>query len=187
MRGRRLITPRTSRPPPSTPRIGPADEPGMTRPDDALTEPNAARLTPAQATELAALLDLQARWECLLADSAAGATIDLSGRQKAYEAFRSRRSGYEARYGPAGVPEGTVSTASRLAGWGRAMAAVLRQADPGGACPIHLLEKTQRMAGRLATRLGRTPVTKGSRGDMADAVREMDAVIVWCEAAGRPA
>jgi hypothetical protein len=156
----------------------------MTRHDHPLTEQKAAQLTPAQATELAALIDLQALWECLLADSATGATIDLTGRQKAYEAYRSRRSGYEARYGPVDVSEGTVSSAVRLAGWGRAMAAVLRQADPGSTCPIHLLEKAQRMVSRLAARLDRTPVAKGSRQGMADAVREMDAVVAWCEASG---
>jgi hypothetical protein len=159
----------------------------MIRYDDPLTEQKGARLTAAQATELAALIDLQALWECLLADAATGATIDLAARQKAYEAYRSRRSAYEARYGPVDVSEGTVSSAVRLAGWGRAMVAVLRQAESESACPIHLLEKAQRMAGRLATRLNRTPATKGSREGMADAVRELNAVIAWCEAAGRPA
>jgi hypothetical protein len=149
-----------------------------------LTEQNATQLGPAQATDLAALLDLQARWECLLADAAAGTTIDLSGRQKAYEAFRTKRTGYEARYGPADVPEGTVSTAGRLAGWGRAMAAILRRADVGTACPVHLLEKAHRMAGRLAVRLGREPVAKGARQAVADAVQELDAVIAWCDSAG---
>src|SRR3979411_2936105 len=83
-------------------------------------------LDPAQAAELALLVELEARWENMRTASSRSAvaeatTEDLHGKQKAYEAFRTKLAGYNKRYAAAHVPELLLNTPSRLGIWCRAM------------------------------------------------------------------
>jgi hypothetical protein len=151
-----------------------------------LTEAAAETLAPAQAAELARVIDLQARWECMLAD-AAGARIDystpdLQARQKAYEAFRVKRAEYAAQYRTGRVPETTLNTPERIGAWCRTVRAVLRRAGAGAGCPAAAVEKAYRVAGRAAARgevepVGREPPP----ADAAGALRQLDAIIAWCD------
>jgi hypothetical protein len=43
------------------------------------------------------------------------------------------------------------------------------------------MTKVYRLADRFAARLGIEPVQRGTATDMVEAVRELDAVIAWCE------
>ena len=136
-----------------------------------------AALAPDQAAALVRVIDLQARWECQLADASGGGSVpDLQARQKAYEAYRARRAEYDARYGAGAVPETSAGTPDRLAGWCRAVATVVRRA--GGAVLPAAVEKAYRLADRVAGRQGAEPVRRGPGGDAAGA---LDAVAGWCD------
>ncbi|HJZ58583.1 MAG TPA: hypothetical protein VKE74_26820 [Gemmataceae bacterium] len=151
-----------------------------------LTEAAAETLTPEQAAELARVIDLQARRECLLADAAGNrvdfSTPDLQARQKAYEAFRARRAEYAARYRAGRTPETTLNTPGRVGTWCRVVRAVLRRAGAGAECPAAVVEKAYRMADRATVaREGEPGGREPPPGDMAGAIRQLDAVITWCD------
>ncbi len=155
-----------------------------------ITERTAEQLAPVQATELAGVIDAQARWENLRGEpSRAGdnSPSALQNRQKAYEAFRSRQAAYAAQYRTAPVSETTLNTPERLGEWCRIARAVLLRAETA-ACPGHLIAKAHRLAGRIATRLGAAAVERsGVVEDTAGAVRELTAVITWCDTVTRSA
>ena len=65
-----------------------------------------SNLSPAQATSLALLVQLEARWEMLRkapsrAHPAGPATLMLQEVQKAYDVFRNKLVAYNKRYAPA--------------------------------------------------------------------------------------
>lgn len=151
-----------------------------------LTEAAAEALDPAQAVELARVIELQARWECMLADAASVridySTPELQARQKAYEAFRVKWAEYTARYGTGRVPETAMKTPERIGAWCRAVRAVLLRAGAGAGCPSAAVEKAYRVAGRAAVRgevgpVGREPPP----ADVAGAIRQLGAIIAWCD------
>jgi hypothetical protein len=152
-----------------------------------LSEAEAERLSPGQATELVQLLDLQARWQNHCADPAksAASAPELHVRQKAFDQFQSTLRLFGAKYRNAGLPEPTQNVPDRLALWCRVLRAVYRRAEGGN--PTHVLAKVYRLADRLAARLGATPVGRGAAQDVAAAVRELDAVIAWYDALLAPA
>ncbi|WP_171475179.1 hypothetical protein [Frigoriglobus tundricola] len=149
-----------------------------------ITERTAEQLAPVQAAELAAVIDAQARWENLRGEPSRGGDgtpTALQNRQKAYEAFRSRQAAYTTQYRTAPVSETTLNTPDRLGEWCRTARAVLLRAETA-ACPAHLIAKAHRLADRIATRLGTTIVERGAPvEDTAGAIRELTAVIAWCE------
>jgi hypothetical protein len=152
-----------------------------------MSEQAAEKLDPAQAAELVWVIDLQARWENVRAGPAQAdggySTPDLHGRQRTYEAFRSRLAAYTARYKAAEVPETTLNSPDRVAVWCRAVRAVFRRAghEAGTECPTHAVEKAYRLADRIAARLKVEPVGRGSPPDsIGTAVGALDAVILWC-------
>ncbi|HEY3787517.1 MAG TPA: hypothetical protein VGL71_01625 [Urbifossiella sp.] len=150
-----------------------------------LSEAAIEKFPPAQAIGLARVIDLQARWENLRDKAGRPAsdytTVDLHGRQKAYEAFRVVRAEYASRYRAAEVPETTLNTAERVSAWCRAVRAVFLRAESGD-CPAAALEKAYRMADRIAVRVKADPVTRESLGNLADAIRALDSLIQWCDA-----
>src|SRR5690242_18890891 len=86
-------------------------------------------LDPAQAQELAVLVELEARWENLRhapPREAEGRSKvrNLVAIQKAYAAFRLKLAAYNKRYKPAHVPELLLNTPQRLGAWCRAMRAL---------------------------------------------------------------
>jgi hypothetical protein len=146
-------------------------------------------MDPAQAAELARLVDLEACWENLRKGPsprgpAAGLIQDLKARQKAYEAFHDKLVAYNKRYRPAHVPELLLNTPVRLAAWCRTMRDLYCQVEhvlPGHS-PVHLLEKAHRWADRVADRLNRSRTGPSTPpGTVGAAIRELDGLIRWCD------
>jgi hypothetical protein len=131
----------------------------------------AAALSPAQATDLARLLDLQAEWQLLKDDGRDHSTARLQGLQWTFEAFRLAQAAYAARYGAGPVPEGTPTTPARLAAWCRAARAIVHRADPApGGGPTHLAARAYQLADGLAGPAGRPPVVRAAEADAREAL-----------------
>src|SRR5262249_9543385 len=126
-------------------------------------------LDPAQAAELALLIDLEARWENLRAPRSLvprepSTTEDMLAKHKAYDAFRGRMRAYNSRHTPEHVPELLLNTPARLGKWCRWVRKVYGLAghDPRVGCPAHLLEKAYRSADKLAGKAGRGPAARSA-------------------------
>jgi hypothetical protein len=151
-------------------------------------------LAPAQATELALLVDLEARWENLRktpsqAAEAGATTQDLHVKQKAYDAFRAQLVAYNKQYTPVHVPELLLNTPSRLGIWCRTMRDLylLVEQDPKGHCPVCLLEKAYRWADHVGTRMNKDRVNRSTPGNIQTAIRDLEALGQWCDDLGRVA
>jgi hypothetical protein len=152
-------------------------------------EVTAAKLDPAQAAELALLVDFEARWENLRKTPSPGHEVgstlqDLHGKQKAYEAFRTKLVAYNQRYSPAHVPELLLNTPSRLGIWCRTMRDLFLQVehDPQGHSPVHLLEKAYRWADRMGVRMNKERVSRAEPpGTIRAAIRNLEALGQWCD------
>ncbi len=157
-----------------------------------MSERSAEQLAPAQAAELAAVIDSQARWENMRSDpphAGDNTSSALQARQKAYDAFRARLAAYTLKYRAAQVPEPTLNTPERVAVWCRSVRAVLLRAEPaaGTAHPAHLVAKAYRLAERIAARVGNAVPGRGAPAeDMAGAIRALGVVIAWCDAISVP-
>ena len=139
-------------------------------------------LTPAQAAELSLLVDLEARWENLRQTSP-GDMQDLHGRQKAYDAFRTKLVAYNKQYKPAHVPELLLNNPSRLGLWCQAMRDLFLQVehDPKGRCPVHLLEKAYRRADQIGARMNQDSVSRPTPpGTIRDVIGELEVLGQWC-------
>src|SRR4051812_8893642 len=151
-------------------------------------------LLPARAAELAALVELEARWENLRTApsrtaEARSTTQDLHTMQKAYEAFRTKLAAFCKHYPPGHVPELLLNTPIRLGLWCRQMRELFRQvADtPQGRYPGQLMEKAYRTADKLAGRWGvPSPPRPAPADDVGAAIRELDALEKWCHDLARP-
>jgi hypothetical protein len=154
------------------------------------TDASEAPPDPAQAAELALLLDLEARWQNLRTlppptASVPTASQALHGKQMAYETFRTKLRAYNRRYAPEHVPEVLLNTPARLARWCRRMRDLYRlvENDSRVRCPVHLLEKAYRCADGLAGKVGRDPISRsGPPGTIPAALRELEALVEWCDA-----
>jgi hypothetical protein len=151
-------------------------------------------LSPAQAIDLALLVDLEARWENLRGTPARApggpGTQDLQGKQKAYEAFRARLAAYNKRYAPAHAAELLLNTPSRLGKWCRAMGRLYAQVEDHAQapCPVHLVEKAYRWADRVADRAQRERLVRpAAPATLAAAIRDLDALAQWCDGLARVA
>jgi hypothetical protein len=150
---------------------------------------------PAQASELALLVDLEARWENLRKTpsqtAGAGLTMqDLHAKQKAYDAFHARLVAYNKQYTPAHVPELLLNTPSRLGIWCRAMRDLylLVEHDPQGHCPVYLLEKAYRWADHIGTRMNKDRVNRSTPpSNIQAAIRDLEALGQWCDDLSRVA
>lgn len=146
-----------------------------------MNESVAERLDPARAAELAQLLDYQSRWENMRTDGTES-TAQLQALQKAFEAYRVRLAEYRVRHRSEQTPDLSPSGPNRLRAWCRTVRAVFRRAEEGSDCPGHVVTKAFRMADRIAERVKAKPVGRErSPTDMADAIRQLGTVIVWCE------
>jgi hypothetical protein len=155
-----------------------------------ITEVADKTLELAQATELAQVVDLEARWENLrnsrLNPAGAGAvTQDLPGKQKAYELFRAKLRGYNKRYAPPHVPELLLNTAVRLGKWCRSMRTLFLcvESTPQARCPVNLLEKAYRWADKVAARMSKSPIHRPASpaASVPAAVQELEAIAMWCD------
>jgi hypothetical protein len=144
---------------------------------------------PAQATELALLVDLEARWENLrrtpFQTSEEGYTTqDLHRKQKAYDAFRVQLMVYNKKYTPAHVPELLLNTPSRLGIWCRTMRDLylIVENDPQGHCPVYLLEKAYRWADHVGIRMNKDRLRRSTLpSTIQDAIRDLEALGQWCD------
>lgn len=150
---------------------------------------------PAQAAELAQLVEMEAHWENLRdgagpAREAPPTLRDLQERQRAYDAFRARLAAYRKKYGNGHAPEALLNTAARLGKWSRAMHELFaRLADgPPPRVPAQLTAKALRWADRVAARTGAPKVERGEApAAFADALQVLDAVARWCDDLNRVA
>src|SRR3954451_22597304 len=94
-----------------------------------------------QAVELAQLVELEALWENLPA-APTRTPRDLTAKQNAFEAYRSRRAAYDGHHKPH-ESRLSVHSPARLGVWLRAMSDLFARAecDPRCPCPVHLVEK----------------------------------------------
>jgi hypothetical protein len=154
-----------------------------------IRETSDGNLDPAQAADLALLVDLEARWENLRntparAPEVPSATRELHGKQKAYEDFRTRLAAYNKRYAPAHVPELLLNTPARLGSWCRRMRDLYLRVEPNprGHCPAHLLEKAYRWADLVAARVNKDRVGHSPPpGTIRAAIRDLEDLARWCE------
>jgi hypothetical protein len=152
------------------------------------TAPDVA-LAPAQAAELALLIELEARWENLRTPRSPSAeepsaNDELHAKQKAYDAFRARMRTYNLRHKPAHVPELLLNTPARLGAWCRWVRKVygLAEHDAPVPCPAHLVEKAYRSADKLAGKVAREPAARSAPPDTTQAaLRELEALAEWCD------
>jgi len=160
-----------------------------------MTEVPTVNFDPAQAAELARLVELEARWENLRTSPARTPQVvstpqDLPRRQKAYEAFRAKLAAYNKRYRPAHIPELLLNTPVRLGKWCRAMRDLYLQVEqvPDMSLPAQLLEKAYRWADRVAGTLGKDCITRtGSLDSIRDAIQGLELLGQWCEDLARAA
>jgi hypothetical protein len=148
-----------------------------------------ANLDAGQAAELAALVEVEARWENLRktpswAPEATPSVQDLHDKQKAYEAFRTRLAAYNKRYAPPHMAEVLLNTPARLGFWSRRMRDLyLRFEDnPAAQVPVHLVEKAYRWADRVADRMGKDRLARPAPPPtVQDATRQLDSLAQWCD------
>jgi hypothetical protein len=156
---------------------------------NATLEAPVRNLSPAQATELTQLVDLEARWENLriyqpAAPGMPSTLKELNQKQKAYEAFFSRLVAYNKGHTPAHVPELLLNNASRLGLWCTKMRDLHLQVqhDSPMHSPVHLLEKAYRWADRVADRLKKERITRPPVStDISAAIRELEDLAQWCD------
>jgi len=148
----------------------------------------------AQAAELLRLVDLEARWENLrempLSAAASLSLEDLQAKQHAHRAFHDKLVAYNRRHTPAHVPELLLNTPARLGKWCRTMRDLCRRVGQTTQAqrPTYLAAKAFRWADRIARRLDRRPLTRQStRGEIGDAVSDLETVCQWCEELERAA
>jgi|GEM_PF-6635592 len=144
-----------------------------------LTKHDAEKLSPEQATAVVHVLDLQAKWDGLLAEQG-HKTSDLHARQRANDVHLAALRGYSAKYGNANIPEPTHAVPDRLAVWCRILRVVFGRAETGS--PVEVMGKVYRLTDRIAARMGKEPVTRTPATDLAAAMRGLEVVIAWCEA-----
>jgi hypothetical protein len=147
----------------------------------------AGNLDPAQAKELAVVVELEARWENLRASSQSSKnppTIhDLHAKQKAYEAFRLKLAAYNKRFAPAHIPELLLNTGARLGTWCRTMRKLYQQLehDAQTQCPVSLLEKAYRWADLVAGKEHKPHIERSAPpATIGAAIRELEALSHWC-------
>jgi hypothetical protein len=146
------------------------------------------KLNPAQAMELALLVDLEAHWENLRAttspsmDGQPGIQM-LYAKQKAYDAFRAKLAVYNKRYRTAHLPELLLNTPARLGLWCQAMRDLYAQVEhaPKAHFPVHLMEKAYRWADRVADKKGKCRISRSAPSNtLQGAIVDLGALIQWC-------
>jgi hypothetical protein len=148
-----------------------------------LSEAEAERLTSEQALGLVHVLELQARWKnhCEDPSLSAASPNDLKDRRNVFDAFQTARNAYTTKYRQARLPEPTQTAPERLAIWCRVLRALFRRSEYG--YPGQLMTKVYKVAAKTAAKREKEPMRREPTEDLAGAIRELDAVIAWCEAA----
>ncbi len=145
-------------------------------------------LTPAQATDLFLLVNLEAHWENLRAyRPTLGKTYtiaELHQKQKAYEAFSARLIAYNKVYKPTHVSEQLLNSARRLGPWcGKMHDLLVRvQTDNKAHFPVHLIEKAYLWTDRIAETLQKDRIVRPAVSeDFREAIRQLQDLTQWCQ------
>ena len=149
----------------------------------------------AQAIELSALVELEARWENLRIYQPdivemPSTLKDLHQKQKAYEAFIAKLGIYNKAHKPTHVAELLLNNASRLGRWCWNMRDLVHivQHDPQVHCPTHLLAKAYRWADRVADRMKEDHITRPIPSiTIPAAIQELEELARWCDNLSRVA
>jgi hypothetical protein len=103
--------------------------------------------------ELAALVNLEARWENLRASRASAkpsSLLELQGNQRAYEIFHAKLIAYNKRQTPVHIPEKLINTAFRLEQWwptGSQSSGTARATRPAFGGPRSVARELEMLAG----------------------------------------
>jgi hypothetical protein len=143
---------------------------------------------PESVTELFRILDLQAAGENHHDDPAksAASVSDLHARTKAFDAFQVmwRRLRFAAKQPHLQLPTPAPNMPDRLSVWSRILRVLFQRAE--GGYPVQVMAKVFRIADRIAAKMGEKPVVRTPAENLADAVRELDVVIAWCDRFAKP-
>ena len=143
---------------------------------------------PLHAADLAALIELEARWECLRgapprSPQVRSTTQELRDIQAAYTAFRGSLATFNKRHAPPYLPEAPLNTPARLGHWCQTVGDLYaRVGAPNGRCPTALLEKAYRWADLIAQKMGIDRVPRSAApADLPALLGELAAVGRWCD------
>jgi hypothetical protein len=157
-------------------------------------EVNSVPLGLPQATALAELVELEARWENLRHQpTLKGGPLPreaLVKNQMAHGAFQAKLRAYNLRYTPPHVPELLLNTAARLGKWCQAMRDLYRLIEPdlSARCSSSVVEKAYRWADRIARRTNRSlDSAQASPRFVGEAIAELESLGQWCAAGIRQA
>jgi hypothetical protein len=147
-----------------------------------MSDAKTSALDTAQAFELAAVVELEARWENLRAAQGVPTLQTLHGKQKAYEAFRVKLATYNKRYSPAYISELLLNTSERLGLWCRTLRNLFAQLEGNTQvrCPAQCLEKAYRWAELIARKETKPPVIRNVPASTQEAVLALDGLCQWC-------
>jgi hypothetical protein len=147
-----------------------------------------ATLNLVQATELAAIIELEALWDDMrqrtaVTDVPVGL---LRKKQIAYEAYRSRLVAFNKRHNTAYDLERSVSTPVRMERWFTELQILYQKLEYNatGFCPVKLIEKAYRLADRLAVRLNTDSFNRTLPGGLRAAIEELGQLAQWCQHVG---
>jgi hypothetical protein len=142
---------------------------------------DADKLSSEHAAGLIDVLELQAWWKNHCDDPAMTTSFpfDLKERQDRFDAFQEALKANRAKYRHTRLPEPSRRLSDQLAVWCRVLRALFRRADVR--YPVQLMANVYRMAAKTAVRSAKEPLLRESATDLAGAIRELDAVITWCD------
>lgn len=148
-----------------------------------------------QDAALAALAELEARWENTpKADAAGDARGNLNAllaKQSAFDDYRTKLVAYDSLYKPVYRSARLLTTPFHLAKWCRVMCHLHGRLDAAARAtyPVQLMAKAYRAADRIAQRAGVEPISRAAQaGDAVSAACDFEAVAKWCGTlAGVPA
>jgi hypothetical protein len=151
----------------------------------AVDHPPFAEMSAAQATALAAVVELEATWEnvpaAAVAASPGESLRDLTAKQRTFDAYRAGLINYNRRFQVDYHGKRPATTCKRLGAWCRKLANLYRRAE-GAETPVQMLEKVHRCADRLAARLATAPCRRPEAPtSKADATADLQSVADWCE------
>lgn len=150
-----------------------------------MRESDAGQLSPAQASKLVQVLELEACWEGMKVRSGSDSSLAMHRtRQVAYDAYHAALVEYTRAHSQ-GVPEVMRSGLKGIAAWCRMMRAIFRQAElAGSASTVHVIAKSFHMAERIAELRKIDPVRRGDTPTgLPDAISKLDEILAWCQAA----
>ncbi|WP_238537854.1 hypothetical protein [Zavarzinella formosa] len=144
-----------------------------------MTELAALRLTPARAAEWVRVIELKCQWENLRA-GACYSIPHLHLLQRAFADYREAMMAYTSGDRNEGMPDLSPNVPDRLRWWCRTVRAVLRRCE-NTESPGHIVNKAHKSADLIAAKLKTATGKWEPAADLSAAIRQLDAVIDWCD------